>query len=165
MSKHFIYHIFGKKIGCTNNVAIRMKQQNVKEGEYEILEEHTNAKTASVRERELQEQHGYRVDNIPYWKTIRNAKKAYTPEVQKKRVDNTDYKAFQKQRVVNTDYKAKAIKCEKSVLQFDKQGNFIKQWDSILKASIFVKGNTTNIGNCCRGILKSSSGYIWKFAN
>ena len=118
-----------------------------------------------MEEQELQEQHGYRVDNIPYWKTIRNAKKAYTPEVQKKRVDNTDYKAFQKQRVVNTDYKAKAIKCEKSVLQFDKQGNFIKQWDSILKASIGVKGNTTNIGNCCRGILKSSSGYIWKFAN
>jgi hypothetical protein len=60
MSKHFIYHIFGKKIGCTNNIAIRMKQQNVKEGEYEILEEHTNAKTASDRERELQIEKGYK---------------------------------------------------------------------------------------------------------
>ena len=97
MSKHFIYHIFGKKIGCTNNVAIRMKQQNVKEGEYEILEEHTNVKTASVREQELQEQHGYRVDNIPYWKTIRNQKKSTTPEAIAKKIANTDYKAFQKQ--------------------------------------------------------------------
>jgi hypothetical protein len=183
MNKHFIYHIFGKKIGVTSNVVRRMKEQGIKEGEYEVLEEHTNAKTASDKERKLQEQHGYRVDNIPYWKTLRNNKKAHTPEAIAKRIANTDYKArttntdfktrssntdyktVSAKRTANTDYKAKAIKCEKSVLQFDKQGNFIKQWDSIKKASVVVNGCDGSIGNCLKGRCKTSGGYIWKYAN
>jgi hypothetical protein len=217
MSKHFIYHIFGKKVGVTNDIVRRMREQSVKEGEYEILEEHTNAKTASVREQELQVQYGYRVDNIPYWKTLKNNKKAFTSEVQKKRVDNTDYKAFQKKRVDNTDYKAfqkqrvantdykvvtakrvantdykafqaqkvanfdykakvlntdykafqkqRITKIEKSVLQFDKQGNFIKQWDSIKKASVVVNGFDSSIHNCLKGRVKSAGGYVWKYTN
>ena len=191
-----------------------MKQQNVKEGEYEILEEHTNAKTASVRERELQEQHGYRVDNIPYYKTLKNVKKAFTPQAQKKRVANIDwkakvantdykaarakgvantdyskidykaivakidYKAFQAQRVANTDWKAKVLntdykafqkqriaKWEKPVLQFDKQGNLIKQWKSAKKVEEKLNICASNIGCCCRGGLKSAGGYVWKYAN
>lgn len=102
MAKHFIYHIFNKKIGCTNNVKVRMRTQHIKEGEYEILEEHTNAKVASIREMELQKQYGYRVDNVPYWKTIKNQKKSSTPQARKKARANTDYKAI----VEKTDYKA-----------------------------------------------------------
>jgi hypothetical protein len=166
-----------------------MKQQSIKEGEYEILEEHTNVKTASNREQELQEQHGYRVDNIPYWKTLINLKKAYTPQSQKKRVANTDYKARTakidykartakidykamvaktdyKARTANTDYKAKAIKCEKSVLQFDKQGNFLKQWKSAIEAKneLGYKSSCT-ISACLTGKQKKAQGYVWKYAN
>jgi hypothetical protein len=193
MSKHFIYHIFGKKVGVTQNVVRRMKEQNIKEGEYEVLEEYTNAKTASVRERELQIEKGYKVDKTPYWKTLKAAKKAQTPQAIAKRVANTDWKAKvantdykaivakidykarttnidyskidYKARAANTDYKAKAIKCEKSVLQFDKQGNFIKQWDSIKKASVVVNGFDGSIGNCLKGRVKSAGGYVWKYAN
>jgi hypothetical protein len=117
MSKHFIYHIFGKKVGCTKNVTQRMYQQGIKEGEYEVLEEHTNAKTASVRERELQEQYGYSVDKIPYYKTLKNQKKSTTPEAIAKKVANTDYKASRakidwKAKVANTDYKAMVSKTD-----------------------------------------------------
>jgi hypothetical protein len=119
MSKHFIYHIFGKKVGVTNDIVRRMREQSVKEGEYEILEEHTNAKTASVREQELQVQHGYRVDNIPYYKTLINQKKAHTPEAQAKRAANTDYKA----RTANTDYKAIVAKIDYKALSIKRAAN------------------------------------------
>ena len=75
MAQHFIYEIFGKKVGATQNILRRMSQQHVKEGEYRIIESHTNAKTCSIRERQLQEELGYVVDKIPYWKSLRNTKK------------------------------------------------------------------------------------------
>ena len=100
MSKHYIYEIFGRKIGATNDVERRMKEQKVKEGEYRIIEEHSNAKICSLRERELQKEFGYPVDRIEYWKTLRWQKKCQTPEVRKKAVANTDYKA----KVANMDY-------------------------------------------------------------
>lgn len=179
MSKHFIYHIFGKKIGCTNNVAIRMKQQNVKEGEYEILEEHTNVKTASDRERELQIEKGYKVDNIPYYKTLKNQKKATTPEVRKKAVINTDYKVISAKRTANTDYskidykasrakidwKVKAEKQKKSINQYDLNNNFIKTWPSATEAAKKLNFDNADIGKCCRGKYKSAGGYVWKYAN
>jgi nucleoside-specific outer membrane channel protein Tsx len=103
MSKHYIYEIFGKKIGATNDVARRMKEQNAKEGEYRIIEEHTNAKVASQREMELQREFGYPVDRIAYWKTLRWQKKALTKKAQKKRVANTDYKTTRVKGATNTD--------------------------------------------------------------
>ena len=75
MSKHYIYEIFGKKIGATKNVVRRMKQQGVKEGEYRVIEEHTNAKTTSYREIELQKEYNYPVDKQLYWKTLKNQNK------------------------------------------------------------------------------------------
>jgi len=63
---YYIYHIPGVKIGCTNNIDIRMIQQNF--NSWEILEEHTDIYLASDREQELQRQYGYPVDKVPYWK-------------------------------------------------------------------------------------------------
>jgi group I intron endonuclease len=53
-----------------------------------------------------------------------------------------------------------------SVLQYDKQGNFIKEWDTILEAELTfhpkkIKGN--NIVCCCKGRQKTAYGYIWKY--
>jgi len=65
---HYIYHIPGIKIGATKQPQIRVKEQGF--SEYEILETHTDVYIASNREIELQKQYGYRVDAIPYWKTL-----------------------------------------------------------------------------------------------
>lgn len=54
----------------------------------------------------------------------------------------------------------------KTVLQFDLEGNFIKEFDSATEASIEVKGDKSghsNIANCCKGKTKQSYGFIWKF--
>ena len=60
----YIYHIIGKKIGCSTNPNRRVKLQ--KETEFEILEIHSDIDVASKREIELQIQYGYNVDSVPY---------------------------------------------------------------------------------------------------
>ena len=62
-----IYHIPGKKIGVTNNLKYRVeKQQGYKEGEYEILEMNDDIDYISWKERKLQEEYGYTVDEKLY---------------------------------------------------------------------------------------------------
>ena len=62
-----IYHIPGKKIGVTNNLKYRVEeQQGYKEGEYEILEMNDDIDYISWKERKLQEEYGYTVDEELY---------------------------------------------------------------------------------------------------
>lgn len=56
------------------------------------------------------------------------------------------------------------IKMGKPVLQFDKQGNFIKRFEYITKAKEKLGINPSHISQCCAGNRKSAGGYIWKFA-
>ena len=64
---YYIYHIPGKKIGVTRDLNKRVtKQQGYEPHEYEILEETEDIDEASYIERMLQEEFGYRVDEIPY---------------------------------------------------------------------------------------------------
>lgn len=49
----------------------------------------------------------------------------------------------------------------KKVMQFDKNFNYIKTWDSIKKAEDYYKIN--NITSCCKGVYKTSGGYIWRY--
>ncbi|MGY8980749.1 MAG: MazG nucleotide pyrophosphohydrolase domain-containing protein [Flavobacteriales bacterium] len=65
--KYKVYHIPGKKIGCTKNIKKRVEEeQGYKPGEYEILYETDDIKLASKAERTLQQDLGYRVDTKPY---------------------------------------------------------------------------------------------------
>ena len=51
---------------------------------------------------------------------------------------------------------------KKTVYQYDKQGNLVNIYDTILSVSEdgFSFGN---VANCCRGIRKTSSGYVWSY--
>ena len=54
----------------------------------------------------------------------------------------------------------------KRVKQYDLDGNFIKEWESITS---FLKTNNIDLENsgitcCCKGRQKTSHGYIWKYA-
>ena len=55
----------------------------------------------------------------------------------------------------------------RKVNQYDLQGNFIKQWNSIID---FLKENNLNLKNsnittCCKGKRKNAYGFIWKYAD
>ena len=65
-SKYYIYHVINIKIGCTNNVTRRLSEQGYLNHDYEILEEYDDINIASVREKELQIQYGYRIDGPDY---------------------------------------------------------------------------------------------------
>lgn len=59
--------------------------------------------------------------------------------------------------------KARRVKIIKSVCQFDKQGNFIKEFESITDAAKSVNGNTTSIVRNCKGKRPSAYGFVWKY--
>jgi hypothetical protein len=67
--KYYIYEIPGVKIGCTENVKRRVKKVQGYTN-YKILETHTDIMEASKREIELQRKYGYKVDTVPYYKTL-----------------------------------------------------------------------------------------------
>jgi len=95
--------------------------------------------------------------------------------LQEKRIANTDFKTRSantdfKARSANTDWKARSANTDyshrmKSIIQYDKQGNFIKEWNSAKEASVAMgKPKSDDIGACCRGKQKTAHGFIWKFA-
>lgn len=51
------------------------------------------------------------------------------------------------------------------IKQYGKQGNFIKEYNSIKEASLFIGGLSTNIVKCAKGKIPTAYGYIWKYSN
>ena len=88
MKKEYtIYHIPGIKIGCTERLDDRMKEQHAIN--YEILEVHSDIDVATIREDELISQYGYK-HNTPY-KTIVElvARRPKTTEETKNKISKT----------------------------------------------------------------------------
>ena len=50
---------------------------------------------------------------------------------------------------------------KKHVLQFSKNGDFIKEYSSTLEASQLTKIGKSSIGNCLIHLSKSAGGFIW----
>lgn len=59
----------------------------------------------------------------------------------------------------------RSIKSRKPVIQFDKNGNFIKRWDSALIAEQEMGYCNSHINQCCNGKRKYHKNSIWKFEN
>ena len=57
------------------------------------------------------------------------------------------------------------IKLSKPVLQYDLEGNFIKEWPSATEAARQLGFLKASISSCCKKIpyYKTAYGYIWKF--
>jgi hypothetical protein len=53
----------------------------------------------------------------------------------------------------------------KSINQYSMTGYFLKKWDCGLDIKRSLGFNNSNISSCCKGRLKSSSGFIWKYNN
>jgi len=52
-----------------------------------------------------------------------------------------------------------------SIIQYNKDGEFIKRWDSISEACLFLGKSLTdgNIGLVCKGVRKTAHGFIWRY--
>lgn len=53
----------------------------------------------------------------------------------------------------------------KSILQYDKNNNFIKQYNSITEVEKEFNFNRSNIIACAKGRILTAYGYKWKYAN
>jgi hypothetical protein len=160
MIKYYIYHIKdfqwknGKigKIGCAKDHIERVSEQGY--SEYTILEIHDCIYEASKREIELQKQYGYPIDKTPYYKCIELRSKGG------KKGGKTRGKI-----AVESGYLARVQQNRKRpVIQYSISGDFIKEWDSAKTVQIELKTiHATSITQCCKGKLKTSSGYVWKY--
>ena len=62
----------------------------------------------------------------------------------------------------NINYGTRNEKIKKPILQYDLDGNFIREWPSATDVGIEVCGN---ICNCLKGRQKTAYGYKWKYKN
>jgi group I intron endonuclease len=76
------------------------------------------------------------------------------------RIKNTDFTI----KVANTDYNQIAEKNKKTVNQYGKDESFIKEWPSGREASESLGIDRGNISACCKGKLKTTGGFIWKYS-
>lgn len=53
--------------------------------------------------------------------------------------------------------------CNKAILQYDLEGNPIREWESIKEAGETLGINRNNISSCCSGRIKTAGGYIWRY--
>jgi group I intron endonuclease len=74
---------------------------------------------------------------------------------------------------LSEDHKQKIIKTRlseewkqqirKPITQYDINGNFIKEWNSIKEAGESLNINQSNIGSVCSGRFKTAGKFIWNF--
>lgn len=53
----------------------------------------------------------------------------------------------------------------KPILQFNKEGDFIRKWESTTQVKRELGFNQGNISSCCKGKLKLTRGYKWGYAD
>ena len=53
----------------------------------------------------------------------------------------------------------------KPIIQYDKEGNFIKEWDCANDVERVLGISNKHIGSVCLGKRKSCGGYIWRYKN
>ena len=74
-----------------------------------------------------------------------------------------DYKRSAIKSAANHNYKEVARKEAKPLLQFDKDGNLVKRWESLRAAGRALGVSCGNISAACNGKQETSYGFIWRY--
>ena len=64
----------------------------------------------------------------------------------------------------NSNYGTIKEKICKKVCQYNKEGQFIREYPSLYMAADCVGGYPGNISSCCKGKLETAYGFVWKYA-
>jgi group I intron endonuclease len=86
---------------------------------------------------------------------------ANKPGVQKKAVANTDWEKRELNRMLSMDYS----KLKKSILQYDLEGNLIKEWNGFIDVKLELNYDQSTIRKCCKNLQKTAYGFIWEYAS
>ena len=140
--------------------------------EHEILYENLTKEEAEQKEIELikeyktnQEEYGYNMTSggkgAPNCtKSIETREKLSKANKGKRRTEETKKKISEAKRGMYLGGKSPSAK---KVLQFDLDGNFIKEWDSFMDIERAFGVSYSNIWAVCNGRRKQVKGYIWKY--
>jgi group I intron endonuclease len=79
--------------------------------------------------------------------------------VQEKAIANTNWKQREINRMLSMDYS----KLKKSVLQYDLNGNFIKEWKGFIDIKKELNYDQSTIRKCCKNSQKTAYRYKWKY--
>lgn len=63
----------------------------------------------------------------------------------------------------NCNYGNHSKNLSKSILQFDKEGNYIRKWSGVSEAGKVMNICIQSIQKCCKLKRLSAGGYIWKY--
>lgn len=86
------------------------------------------------------------IDNLEWCTNTENQKHAWKIGLQKSRFSKNNSKA-------------------KKVMQYDLQGNFIREWNCMMDIEREINISHTSISLCCRNKVENTRGYIWKYKN
>lgn len=166
---YYIYEIPGVKIGCTQDMQRRQKEQKDK-GKMILLETHTNKAEASRRERELQLEKGYPYDGNSYAKQLRLVEIARDPDIIKRRTHNHDYKAIHekgapKRRKYYDSFRKYNNSKKKKVDKFSLEGKYVDTYNSIAEAGKLNNIPKYNISACLNKRQHTAGGYRWEYAS
>jgi hypothetical protein len=171
---YYIYHIEGVKIGCTNNLKRRIKQQGYIN--YEVLESYDDIEIASERERVLSIQYGYGWNSSQHYKKITNAATKEQKrqggvvnvlsghihklgkELGNKRKLSGEWDVI---RMKGTKIGTKLL--SKPVIVLDKNGNKVARYDSVSEAGRKLGIKPPNITVVLKGRQKTAKGYMFQY--
>ena len=81
-------------------------------------------------------------------------------------LENLEWCTGQYNKNYGTRNKRIAEKLSKKVLQYSKDGVFIREYNSIVEAAkaIGIEQNNSNLSKACNGKQKTCKGYVWKYS-
>jgi len=78
-------------------------------------------------------------------------------------INNPRYGKKRPKEVVDKLIATHAIRSSKPVRQFTKEGEFVKDWSAASTAARELGARGGRIHECCKGVLKSHHGFVWKY--
>ena len=153
---YYIYHIPGVKIGCTNNIERRMKEQGFKE--YQILEQHKDVDIASQREKILQKEYGYKIDSG--YSLIIKLDKTSGGRVSAKK----QWKEKRELELLKSSKggKANSLITSKVTHMCDLDGNIIMSFKNRKDAAKYINGFAAPLTNVINHLTRTYKGFKWK---
>jgi len=76
---------------------------------------------------------------------------------------NNNYGTARERGIANTDYVSIGKANQIPVAQYTLDGIYVKLWDTAQDIKRVLKFDNSSIARCCRGEIKTSYGYIWKY--
>ena len=160
---YYIYEIPGVKIGCTKNFKHRQTVQKDK-GKMVVIEECATIEESTRRERELQLEKGYPVDDKDYI-TINKlgdlGRANITEESHRQRVANTDYSVSLSGLRDVWERRKKTVR-----VTLKDTGNLVGIYKGVNQAARLLKVDPSNAASCANPNCKypkSVNGYVFEY--